>query len=301
MPLYPGGMARKKKTVAKKAARKKASTKKKAVAKKATRKKASTKKKAVAKKATRKKAATKKKAVAKKATRKKAATKKTTRTKAATTKATRKKAATKKATRKKAATTKATRKKAATKKATRKKALVRKATQKKTAKKTRPDMNEPPILEAPTVGDPAPDFTLSADDGDEVSLESLRGKTVVLYFYPRDSTPGCTTEACNFRDMQAELEAKGAVVVGVSRDSVKSHANFKNKQSLNFPLLSDPSGEMIAAYGAWGPKVFMGRKANGIIRSTFIIDPDGNIAKHYPKVSVKTHADEVLADLESMA
>ncbi|MEL7371541.1 MAG: thioredoxin-dependent thiol peroxidase, partial [Myxococcota bacterium] len=157
------------------------------------------------------------------------------------------------------------------------------------------------VRPAPEVGDMAPDFTLPADDGTEVSLESLRGKTVVLFFYPKDNTPGCTTEACNFRDINEELLEKDVQVIGVSRDSVKSHARFKDKQSLNFPLLSDPEGEMISAYGAWGPKVFMGRKFDGILRSTVIIDPEGRVAKVYPKVSVKTHADEVLADLEEMA
>ena len=139
-----------------------------------------------------------------------------------------------------------------------------------------------------------------ADDGSEVSLSGLKGQNVVLYFYPKDNTPGCTTEAQNFRDANEALAAAGAVVLGVSRDSVKSHANFVAKQALNFRLLSDPEGDVISKYGSWGPKKFMGREFDGILRTTVLIDRDGKIAKVYPKVSVKTHAEEVLADLEGL-
>ncbi|MCK6547272.1 thioredoxin-dependent thiol peroxidase [Myxococcota bacterium] len=160
--------------------------------------------------------------------------------------------------------------------------------------------SHPAVRPAPEVGSRAPEFTLQADDGSEVSLASLEGKNVVLYFYPKDSTPGCTIEACGFRDAYAEIEAKGAVVLGVSRDSLGSHAKFKAAQKLPFPLLSDPSGEMIASYGSYGEKTFMGRKSMGILRTTVLIDRTGKIAKIYPKVSVKEHAAQVLADLATL-
>lgn len=150
----------------------------------------------------------------------------------------------------------------------------------------------------PEVGSLAPEFCLLADDGQEVCLQALRGQTVVLFFYPKDSTPGCTMEACGFRDRQAQLAAEGAVVFGVSRDSVASHARFKRKRDLNFSLLSDPEGAVISAYGAWGEKKFMGRSFKGIIRSTVIIDPEGRVSKVYGKVKAKAHPAEVLADLK---
>ncbi len=154
---------------------------------------------------------------------------------------------------------------------------------------------------APEVGTAAPDFSLPADDGTEVSLAALRGKTVVLYFYPKDSTPGCTVEAVNFRDLKPELDALNVVVLGVSRDSLKRHSNFVKKQKLNFHLLSDPDGDVISAYGSWGPKKFMGREFDGILRTTVIIDAEGQVQKVYPKVRTKTHGAEVLADLQAMA
>jgi peroxiredoxin Q/BCP len=151
------------------------------------------------------------------------------------------------------------------------------------------------------VGTMAPDFTLPADGGDDVTLSDYRGKTVVLYFYPKDNTPGCTTEACNFRDDYSDLAAAGAVVLGVSPDSVKSHDNFKLKFELPFQLLSDPEHQVAEAYGAWGEKKMYGRTYMGIIRSTYIIDPEGRIAKVFPKVSPKKHSQEVLDALAELA
>ena len=152
---------------------------------------------------------------------------------------------------------------------------------------------------APEVGELAPDFTLPADDGTSVTLSELRGQKVVLYFYPKDNTPGCTVEACGFRDLFPDFEGLNAVVLGVSRDSVKTHANFKAKQELPFQLLSDPSAETIAAYGSWGEKKFMGKTSVGILRTTVLIDEEGKVLKVYPKVATKTHAQEVKADLEA--
>jgi thioredoxin-dependent peroxiredoxin len=146
-------------------------------------------------------------------------------------------------------------------------------------------------------GAPAPDFDLVGDDGQRHTLASLRGKNVVLYFYPKDATPGCTTEALAFRDARAALEAKNAVVLGVSKDSVESHKKFKAKQELDFTLLSDPTGSTIEAYGAWGEKNMYGKKMMGIIRSTVLIDAKGHVKKVFPKVKVAGHVDEVLASL----
>jgi peroxiredoxin Q/BCP len=146
-------------------------------------------------------------------------------------------------------------------------------------------------------GTTAPDFTLAADGGGEVTLSDYRGKQVVLYFYPKDDTPGCTTEACNFRDDYSEILAAGAVVLGVSPDSVQSHDKFKNKFELPFPLLSDPDHEIAELYGAWGEKKMFGKAYMGIIRSTFVIDRQGKIVKVFPKVRPKNHSQEVLAVL----
>lgn len=144
----------------------------------------------------------------------------------------------------------------------------------------------------------APDFTLEADGGGEVSLSDYRGKKVVLYFYPKDNTPGCTTEACNFRDDYLQIIAAGAAVLGVSPDSIKSHDKFKLKFSLPFALLSDPDHRVAEMYGAWGEKKMRGKTYMGITRSTFIIDEEGKIIKVFPKVKVKDHSQEVLAVLE---
>jgi peroxiredoxin Q/BCP len=148
-------------------------------------------------------------------------------------------------------------------------------------------------------GTTAPDFTLQADGGGEVSLSDYRGQKVVLYFYPKDNTPGCTTEACNFRDDYSHIIAAGAAVLGVSPDSVKSHDKFKLKLSLPFALLSDPDHQVAEMYGAWGEKKMRGKTYMGIIRSTFIIDEGGRIIKVFPKVKVKNHSQEVLAVLEA--
>ena len=148
-------------------------------------------------------------------------------------------------------------------------------------------------------GTTAPDFTLPADGGGEVTLSSYRDKKVVLYFYPKDDTPGCTTEACNFRDDYTDILAAGSVVLGVSRDTVKSHDKFKLKFDLPFPLLSDPDHAVADLYGAWGEKKMYGRTFMGIIRSTFVIDEEGVILKVFPKVRPKNHSQEVLAVLGS--
>jgi peroxiredoxin Q/BCP len=146
-------------------------------------------------------------------------------------------------------------------------------------------------------GKPAPDFELESDAGEKVSLASLRGKPVVLYFYPRDDTPGCTTQACGIRDAYGEFQRAGAVVLGVSPDKVDSHVKFKTKYELPFTLLADTDKEVAQAYGAWGEKMNYGRKYFGVMRSTFVIGPDGIVKKVFPKVSPATHADDVLAVL----
>jgi peroxiredoxin Q/BCP len=130
-----------------------------------------------------------------------------------------------------------------------------------------------------------------------VSLKDLAGKYAVLYFYPRDSTPGCTVEAQAFRDALPKLKKKGAVVYGISKDSIASHCKFRDKYELSFPLLSDPDGTMIEAYGAWGEKNMYGKKMMGILRSTVIVGPDGKVFKRFAKVKPPVHAEEVLAAL----
>ena len=132
-------------------------------------------------------------------------------------------------------------------------------------------------------GKKAPDFVLASSEGGDVSLKGLRGKTVVLYFYPKDDTPGCTREACAFRDSQAALKKKGVVVLGVSGDSLASHEKFKAKYKLNFPLLSDPDKAVAKKFGAWGEKVLYGKKTIGMIRSTFVIDGEGVVRKVFPQ------------------
>jgi thioredoxin-dependent peroxiredoxin len=154
-----------------------------------------------------------------------------------------------------------------------------------------------PLLE---VGQPAPSFSLESDNAGTITLESLRGKYVVLYFYPKDDTPGCTREACAFRDDSAALAQRGAVVLGVSPDGVASHARFRTKYSLDFGLLADPDHAVAEAYGAWREKNMYGKKSMGIARSTFIIAPDGTLAKVWNKVSVDGHAAQVLAALDGL-
>lgn len=143
----------------------------------------------------------------------------------------------------------------------------------------------------------APDFSLLADDGEKVSLADLRGKKVVLYFYPKDDTPGCTTEACGFRDNWNALKRKGAVVLGVSKDDAASHVRFKERYDLPFTLLSDPDGSTLGKYGVWQEKSLYGKTYWGIARTTFVIDEQGKIAKVFAKVRPVGHAAEVLAAL----
>lgn len=147
----------------------------------------------------------------------------------------------------------------------------------------------------------APDFKLPDQDGKIRSLSDYKGKWLVLYFYPRDNTSGCTTEACNFRDERDAISEYGnAVVVGISKDSVASHKKFIEKNNLNFTLLSDESHKTIEAYGAWVPKKFMGREYVGINRNTYIIDPSGEIVKEYIGVNPKNHAVEIIKDLKEL-
>ena len=144
-------------------------------------------------------------------------------------------------------------------------------------------------------GDKAPDFTLPAFGGKSLSLSCCKGeKNVVLYFYPKDDTPGCTKEACFFRDLQAEFEDAGAVILGVSVDSLASHEKFAKKNNLLFPLLSDENQEVVQAYGVWKEKSMYGKKFMGTERTTFVIDKEGIIRKIWPKVKVEGHVDEVL-------
>jgi peroxiredoxin Q/BCP len=149
-------------------------------------------------------------------------------------------------------------------------------------------------------GDQAPQFRLKADDGSEVSLEKLRGKPVVLYFFPKAQTPGCITEASEFRDMKKQFDKAGAVILGCSADSVAAQAKFRVNYKLNFPLLSDPEFSAIEAYGARRMKMFLGRSFLGIVRSTFLIDREGRVAKIWDKVRAKGHAADVLAAIEAL-
>lgn len=150
------------------------------------------------------------------------------------------------------------------------------------------------------IKDEAPLFSLPNQDNVEISLLNFRGSYVVLYFYPKDKTPGCTTEACDFRDSMESLNALGAVVLGVSPDSTKSHQSFINKESLNFTLLSDTNKEVLKMYGAFGVKKLYGKEYEGVIRSTFLIDPQGKIAHIWRNVKVKGHIKEVREKLEAL-
>jgi peroxiredoxin Q/BCP len=146
-------------------------------------------------------------------------------------------------------------------------------------------------------GQQAPDFKAKDQNGKEVSLSDFRGKKVILYFYPKDNTPGCTTEACDFRDNYSSLTSKGFEVIGVSADSEKSHQKFIEKYDLPFTLISDPEKEVIQKFGAWGRKKFMGKEFDGILRSTFVIDEEGKIIKVIDKVKTKEASGQVLEAL----
>ncbi len=148
-------------------------------------------------------------------------------------------------------------------------------------------------------GAAAPDFDLPADDGGRIRLSSLKGKWIVVFFYPKALTPGCTTEACGFRDAYAELQDLDAEVLGISHDPVPKLQKFREKNGLTFPLLSDVEHSVTAAYGVYGLKKFMGREYMGIKRTTFLIDPEGRIAKVWPKVRVKDHVADVVAELKA--
>jgi peroxiredoxin Q/BCP len=180
-------------------------------------------------------------------------------------------------------------KKTARKKAASAKPAKRKAAPKKAAAKVMPSL----------AGKAAPSFSLMTDAGEKVSLKDFRGRRVILYFYPKDDTPGCTTQACAFRDAEVDFSRADAAVLGVSKDSVKSHQKFKTKYSLNFPLLADDAG-VCEAYGVWKLKNMYGRTYMGIERSTFLIDADGKVRAEWRKVSVPGHAAEVVKALQSL-
>lgn len=150
-------------------------------------------------------------------------------------------------------------------------------------------------------GQPAPDFTLSDADGKHVTLSALRGQPVVVYFYPKDETPGCTKEACAFRDIWTDLQETGAAVLGISPDDAASHQRFRDRHELPFTLLSDLDKEVMSRYGAWGEKNMYGRKSMGVIRSTVLIDAEGVVRKHWRRVSkAEAHPDKVLEALQQL-
>ena len=163
-------------------------------------------------------------------------------------------------------------------------------------KKTLP----PPAKSQPEAGDKAPAFKLPGDDGKTHSLADHKGTPVVVYFYPRDDTSGCTKEACGFRDSLARATKKGAVVYGVSRDSLQSHDKFRKKFALNFTLLSDQDLSVHCGYGAWGEKVMYGQKVTGVIRSTYLIGKDGKVARAWPRVKVDGHVDAVMDAIDAL-
>ena len=155
-------------------------------------------------------------------------------------------------------------------------------------------------MTAIATGMPAPDFALQTDAGTTFRLSEMRGAPVVLYFYPQDDTEGCTIENQEFSALAPDFARLGVKLVGISPDSVSDHCKFRDKYKLTFPLLSDPDGKVLEAYGAWGDKVMYGKKMKGIIRSTVVIDKAGKIARHWPKVSVKGHVDEVVEAVKAL-
>lgn len=146
----------------------------------------------------------------------------------------------------------------------------------------------------------APSFSLPDQDNNIHSLDDYQGKWLIVYFYPKDDTPGCTKEACGLRDSQSEFARLGVSIIGISKDSVKSHKKFAEKYNLHFPLLSDPDHTIIEAFGSWGTKKFMGREFTGILRNTYLINPEGEIHKEYKNVDPLTHAGELLRDLQTL-
>ena len=150
------------------------------------------------------------------------------------------------------------------------------------------------------IGEKAPLFTLSDSNGNDVSLESFRGQYVLVYFYPRDNTPGCTAEACSIRDNMPDFSSLGLTVLGISPDSAASHVKFIDKHGLNFTLLCDPDHSTMEKYGAYGEKVLYGKRSLGVIRSSFLIDREGNVAKVWKKVNTKTHGEDVKKALEEI-
>lgn len=207
-----------------------------------------------------------------------------------------KKVATKKAATKKAAPKKVATKKVATKKVAIKKTAPKKATKKVTPKKAAPKKQSAEVVKAPTlqIGDVAPDFTLLDQNGKEVSLHDFKGMNVLVYFYPKAMTPGCTVQACELTKSESKLKDAEIVVLGISADPVKSLKKFEEKEKLNFTLLSDPDHKVIESYGSWGPKKFMGREYDGIHRQSFLIGKDGKIVGVMHQVNTKTHHDDVL-------
>jgi peroxiredoxin Q/BCP len=159
---------------------------------------------------------------------------------------------------------------------------------------TKPKAGAAAAIAGPKIGSPAPPFSLPSDAGSSISLSDYRGKWVVVYFYPKDHTPGCTRESVAFEAARAALAREGAVVIGVSRDSVATHCSFKEKQGLRFPLLSDPSTEVHRLYGAYGEKMMYGKRITGALRTTAVVQPDGTLAKVFNHVKVDGHADAVL-------
>lgn len=151
----------------------------------------------------------------------------------------------------------------------------------------------------PKIGDRAPNFRLPSTRGKDVTLKEFKGKDVILYFYPKDDTPGCTAEACNFRDHESDITKTGAVVLGVSTDSLDSHDKFRGKYNLNFPLLSDATADVVKMYGVWKEKNLYGRRTWGVARTTFWIGPDQRIRKIWKKVDTARHAEEILAELNA--
>ena len=303
----------------------KATAKKTSTAKRKASKKKTSKKKPAAKKTSKKKPAAKK-AAKKKASAKKTAKKKVSAKKTAKKKVSAKKAA-KKAAKKKVSSKKTSAKKPAAKKAAKAKPAAKKKAAKKTAPSTQqlaldiespaedvtetapepaPEAAPEPTEAAPEPAEPAelrgplqpgetiPDFSLEGDDGQTYSRQSLAGQRFVLYFYPKDDTPGCTRQACDFRDHRPQLDAAGVTVLGVSSDTLESHGRFRDKYELNFPLLADPDREVAQAFGVVGEKKMYGKTRLGIIRSTFLVGPDGTVERTFSPVKVDGHAAAVL-------